>query len=100
MSRKAYARYNRWIMLTLFFVPLLFIALWETNLDSSTNRYMKNWFSPADEGEEDDPANQDPEVSDADGMKICRVPFKDLVKEFPNAEVVSPPLLYLGLFEE
>lgn len=75
-------------MLTLFFVPLLAIAFWETTLDTDTNLFMKNWFNPADEGEEDDPANQDPEVNEGDGSKICTVPFKDLVKEFPDATVV------------
>ncbi|EJD01312.1 calcium activated cation channel [Fomitiporia mediterranea MF3/22] len=89
MSQEAYAKYNRWVMSTFFFIPLLVIALWETSLDTSTNRFMKSWFSPADEGEEDDPANQDPEVSEPDDLKICVVPFKELVAKFPDA-AVSP----------
>ncbi|KAI5124740.1 hypothetical protein M0805_005375 [Coniferiporia weirii] len=87
VSPKAYAKVNRRVMLALFFAPLLSIAFWESNLDTSTNKFMKNWFSPADEGEEDEPMNQDPEVNELDGMKICTVKFKDLVKSFPDMTV-------------
>ncbi|KAL5487921.1 YVC1_2 [Sanghuangporus weigelae] len=85
ISTKAYANYNRRVMLVIFFIPLLVIAFWETTLDTNTNRFMKNWFSAADEGEEDDPTIQNPEVSESDGLKICTVSFDDLVKEFPDA---------------
>jgi len=87
ISGKRYAAINRKIMLTLFFVPLMVIAFWEVTLDTNTNRFMKNWFSAADEGEEDDPKNQDPEVNEPDGKTICKVPFKDLIKNFPDANV-------------
>ena len=108
MSPKRYAALNRSVMLTLFFVPLLFIAFWETNLDTSTNKFMKSWFGASDEGEEDDPAVQDPEVTVAfthpenlidsgagEGtngesvgeLKISRVPFSELVKELPDVSV-------------
>lgn len=89
ISTKRYAAINRKIMLTLFFIPLMAIAFWEVALDTNTNRFMKNWFSAADEGEEDDPKNQDPEVNEPDGKTICKVPFKDLIKNFPDANVVS-----------
>lgn len=75
--------------MTLFFVPLMFIAFWETTLDTNTNKFMKNWFSAADEGEEDDPQIQDPEVNEPDGKKLCRVRFGELIKHFPDAHVVS-----------
>lgn len=81
-------------MQTLFFVPLIFIAFWETNLDTNTNRLMKSWFSPTDEGEEEDPAVQNPEVSEADGLKICTVPFGELLKKLPDTTVVSRSLSY------
>ena len=76
-------------MTTLFFLPLLFIALWETNLDEDTNLYMKNLFSPTDEGDESDPNNQDPVVTNEQGRVISKVSFEDLIKTFPNTTVVS-----------
>ena len=78
----------------LFFLPLMVIAFWEVTLDTNTNRFMKNWFSASDEGEEDDPQNQDPEVREPDGRMICKVPFKELVKNFPDATVVSHCLYF------
>ena len=88
MSAETYAKYNRRVMLIMFFIPLLVIAFWETTLDMNANRFMKVWFSATDEGEEDDPAIQNPEVDEPDGRKICTVPFEDLVKEFPDAAAV------------
>lgn len=77
-------------MMTIFFVPIVVVAFFESNLDTSKNRFMKVWFSAADEGEEDDPNNQDPDVSDTDGnLKICKVKFEDLIATFPDATVVS-----------
>lgn len=49
---------------------------------------MKSWFSPADEGEEDDPANQNPEVSEPDGLKLCTEPFDKLLERLPDTTVV------------
>ena len=67
------------IMSTLFFPALLTIAFWETTLDSNTNMFMRSWFSPTEEGEENDPKNRDPEVDDPSGLKISKVSFDDLV---------------------
>ena len=57
---------------------------------------MKVWFSAADDGEEDDPNNQDPEVSEEDSeLKICKVKFADLVATLPDITVVSWATLYV-----
>lgn len=58
------------------------IAFWETTLDSNANMYMKSWFSPAEEGEENDPKNRDPEVDDANELKISKVSFEELVSVY------------------
>jgi len=87
LSAKTYAKLNRVIMLTLFTLPLVFIAFWETNLDTHNNKYMRNWFGATEEGEEDLPENQDPKVGDDDGLMISKVPFAELLKVFPNAHV-------------
>jgi hypothetical protein len=81
-------------MMTIFFIPLVFVAFFESNLDTSKNNFMKVWFSAADEGEEDDPNNQDPETNEDDpNLKICKVKFADLVAKLPDTTVVS--LMYL-----
>lgn len=79
---------NRNVMMVLFFIPLTALALFETTLDTTTNRFMKNWFGATEDGEEDDPENQDPDV-DEEGMVLSKVPFAELVKAFPNTQVVS-----------
>lgn len=82
-------------MLALFFIPLLCIAFWETNLDEDTNMYMKNWFSPSDENEEENPEFQDPEVKGEGGKVISKVPFADIVKRFPDTTVVRRHLRFV-----
>ncbi len=75
-------------MTVVFFIPLTGIALWETQIDPHATKYMRDWFADGvDEGEEDEPSNQNPEV-DEDGLTISRVPFAELVKHFPNANMV------------
>ena len=83
---------NRYIMRTVFFVPLCVIVLLEAQLSPDRNRWVKDWFSSPDEGGEDAPHFQDPEVNgvDADrGFAISKVPFKELVKRFPDTTHVS-----------
>lgn len=76
-------------MVVLFFVPLLLIAIWETNLDPTTNRYTKNWFLESDDCDAgEDPAIQDPEVEEDGGRTISKVPFEEIIKAFPDAKMV------------
>lgn len=85
MSKKRYAKYNRIVMTTVFLIPLIVIALVESQLDVRASLIIRNLYDHVDEGEEEDPKNQDPETDHEDGMEISRVPFKELVKEFPNS---------------
>ena len=70
-------------MLVLFSVPLTILAICET-LMGTKGTYLRNWFGDSGFGDEDTPEARDPEVDHDDGLKICKVEFKDLVKEFPN----------------
>lgn len=75
--------------MVLFFVPLLLIAFWETNLDPTTNKYTKNWFLESDDCDAgDEPDIQDPEVDEPGGRTISKVPFAEIVKAFPDAKMV------------
>lgn len=83
---------NRIMMTFVFFVPLSFIALYESQIQHSQNPYIKDWFRGVNEGENDDPLNRDPEVTGGDaesGLKICKVSFEDLIKKFPNTHESS-----------
>jgi len=88
LSVKTYAKLNRRVMIVLFFVPLLLIAFWETNLDPTTNRYTKNWFLESDDCDSgDEPAIQDPDVDEPGGRTISKVPFAEIIKAFPDAKM-------------
>ncbi len=79
-------------MRVMFFLPLCAIALYEAQLDPAKNRWVKDWFTSSDDGGENVPHYQNPEVSgtDADrGLAISKVPFEDLVAMFPDTTHVS-----------
>ncbi|OBZ76077.1 Calcium channel YVC1 [Grifola frondosa] len=87
VSEKTYAKINRYVMLVVFFIPLSVIAIYEAELDPSKNKWVKDWLSHPDEGEEDIPQYQDPEVLGEDrdrGLQISKVPFSQLIAAFPD----------------
>jgi len=88
MNQQSYATLNRYVMGTIFFIPLSVIALYESTFDSNKNAWMKNWLRGDNEGEADSLENRDPEVDDpkCDGMVISKVPFEELIKVFPNTQ--------------
>jgi hypothetical protein len=82
-------------MTVLFFIPLTVIAFYEST--SPKTRWLDDFINgtPLDEG--DSPADCDPQVEGEDagnGLVISRVPFSELVKEFPNTHEVSPCICY------
>lgn len=84
---------------TVFFIPLALVALFEAELDPSKNKWVKDWLSHPDEGSEDTPENQDPEVDGEDaerGLKISKVPFKELITVFPDTTQVGSRFLRAG----
>ncbi|QRV72880.1 ion transport domain-containing protein [Ceratobasidium sp. AG-Ba] len=89
LSPKAYAKLNRTVMLVVFFVPLALIALFEAHLDVKRNLFMRQMFTAAQDGEEEDPENRDPEVENEDGMRISKKSFDEIIKAFPNSFLSS-----------
>jgi len=87
LNTNRYAKLNRVVMSGLFFIPMAIIALYESSLEASKNRWVRDWFTGLDQGEEDNPENQDPEI-DGD-LSISKVPFSELVKGFPNLQQSS-----------
>jgi hypothetical protein len=77
-------------MVTIFFIPLAMIAFYEASFHTE-NTWMRNWLQGMDDLEEDSPQIRDPHVADDEchGHIICKVPFEELVKVFPNTEQVS-----------
>ena len=65
------------------------IAFFESYLDTNRNVFMRQMFTAAQDGEEEDPENRDPEVEDEDGMRISKKSFDEIVKTFPNSFLVS-----------
>ncbi|KAF8709041.1 Calcium activated cation channel, partial [Rhizoctonia solani] len=89
LHRKAYAKLNRRVMFVMFFIPLTFIALFEAYLDTSRNAYMRHMFSATQDGEDEDPNNRDPQVTEEDGLVISKKSFDEIVKAFPNSFLSS-----------
>lgn len=84
LQPQLYAKLNRVIMGIIFFIPLTFIALFETS------NMPKSWMvNSDDEVDTGNPVVLDPVVEgpDADqGSEISKIPFDELVKRFPNTE--------------
>jgi hypothetical protein len=72
-------------MRTLFFIPLIFFALYEAYLDPRTNKFTRAWFEANKEGDEDDPECQNPTMDQNEQEReISKVSFEELIKAFPN----------------
>jgi hypothetical protein len=83
------SKLNRYVMLTIFFIPLSMIALYESRVHSTKNGWMKSWLDlhSSDRGEVDQLVDRDPE---GDGeFQITRVSFDELVKKLPNTAQAS-----------
>ncbi|KAI0036049.1 calcium activated cation channel [Vararia minispora EC-137] len=89
MSPSAYAQYNKIILTAVLFVPLTIIAFLEVTVhrpQTWLNGLIGDGSLPFDE-ENDLPQTRDPEVDGEDrerGMMISKVPFTELVKQFPD----------------
>ena len=82
-------------MSVLFFIPMTMIALYESY--SPKRRWLDEFINGTPLEDEDSPLARDPEVGGEDaanGLVISRVPFSELVKEFPNIHEVSPISIY------
>ncbi|KAJ3484123.1 hypothetical protein NLI96_g5862 [Meripilus lineatus] len=96
VSKQTYAKMNKIVMSTIFFIPLALIALFEAELDPSKNKWIKDWLTHPDEGSEDSPECQNPEVDGEDaerGLRITKVPFHELIKVFPDTTQSSEAVI-------
>ncbi|CEL63684.1 Calcium channel YVC1 OS=Saccharomyces cerevisiae (strain ATCC 204508 / S288c) GN=YVC1 PE=1 SV=2 [Rhizoctonia solani AG-1 IB] len=89
LDRKSYAKLNRRVMFVIFFIPLILVALFEAHLDTRRNIFMRHMFSATQDGEDEDPNNRDPQVSDESGLVISKKSFDEIVKAFPNSFLSS-----------
>jgi hypothetical protein len=79
-----YKKINRFIMSSLFFVPLMAIALFESTVHNSQSKRLQSYFNGPVPEEEGDPEIEDPECNEDDGGEISKIKFADLVKVFPK----------------
>ncbi|KAI0960415.1 hypothetical protein AcW1_004936 [Taiwanofungus camphoratus] len=96
VSEATYARINRYVMLVVFFIPLSIIAVYEAELDPAKNKWVKDWLSHPDEGDEDNERHQNPEAGSEDaehGLEISKVLFEDIVKVFPDTTQSSEAVI-------
>jgi hypothetical protein len=88
MSKSKYAKLNRIVMRFFFFIPLVIIALYERTIQNPEHQaWMRSLLASDDQGRSDSPEHRDPDVSEqeeANGMKISKVKFSELVKAFPD----------------
>lgn len=87
---------NHYVMLVIFFVPMVFIGFFEAVIDPNRNVWLREWVHGA-VAADDTPDARDPKVTGKDaerGFVICKVPFAELIKEFPKTTMVcfQPPL--------
>ncbi|KAF9263703.1 hypothetical protein L218DRAFT_927577 [Marasmius fiardii PR-910] len=92
LNRRSYAKLNRVVMSIIFFIPLTVIALYEVNIHA-TEKWYTNWMQGDDRGDDNYPEIRDPEVDDANGLSISKVPFMELIKVFPNTAISSETLM-------
>ncbi|KAF5358902.1 hypothetical protein D9758_004822 [Tetrapyrgos nigripes] len=101
LSERAYASLNRFVMRIMFFIPLTLIALSETFQEEEA-RWVKNWLSGDNQGDDNYDKHRDPEPSEDDargGLSISKVPFAELVKVFPNTAQSTDTLMMLEIKE-
>ncbi|KAH7887552.1 hypothetical protein F5I97DRAFT_1805205 [Phlebopus sp. FC_14] len=85
---------NRIVMTVVFFVPISFIALIEAT--SMKNSWVTNWLHSEDEGDAESPTNCDPLVEGPEaeqGLQISKVPFSELIKQFPDTQQSSEAII-------
>ncbi|GFZ42615.1 hypothetical protein JCM24511_00332 [Saitozyma sp. JCM 24511] len=96
ISKDAYVRLNRRVMSVLFFVPLIMIAFFESQITHSRSDTLRAYFSgPPPEEDEDSPDVVDPK-GDEEG-EISTVKFDDLVECFPNTAITESAMIHREL---
>ncbi|SCZ94771.1 BZ3500_MvSof-1268-A1-R1_Chr12-1g03647 [Microbotryum saponariae] len=92
LSKEAYKKLNRILMSIVFFIPLCFIALFESTHSSRRSSDYQSLTIEPDEftssDEDPSPHSQEDDLgaSEPEGMLISKVKFEDLKKELPNLD--------------
>ncbi|KAE8541268.1 hypothetical protein D1P53_002625 [Cryptococcus gattii VGV] len=89
LSRDMYIALNRHTMTVLFFVPLTFIAFFESQISHSKNRSISAYFNEPLTDEEGDPVVEDPTCENDDNGEISRTKFEDLISVFPDTTLTE-----------
>jgi hypothetical protein len=81
-------------MHVVFFIPMGCITLFEAVVDPKRNVWLRDWVNVTiDSG--DTPDARDPNVTGKDaerGLVISKIPFNELIKEFPQTTMVGVQL--------
>ena len=85
-----YIKLNRYVMATIFLIPLSIIALIEASQEVKKRTWIENWLLGDEDIELDSAEIRNPEVDDpaCRDMQISKVPFEELIKVFPNTQQV------------
>ena len=89
-------------MLGIFFIPMMCIGLFEAVSDPNRNVWLRDWVHltiPSDDSVD----TRDPKVTGKDaerGMVISKIPFTELIKEFPRTTMVCVQHLTIGAATE
>jgi hypothetical protein len=78
-------------MLVTFFIPMVFIGFFEAVIDPNRNIWLRDWVHSAIDSD-DTPDARDPKVTGKDaerGLVISKIPFTELIKEFPKTTMVG-----------
>ena len=86
LSDSAYVKLNRFVMSIFFGVPLVIIALFESQIaHPRARKRLQFLFGDSGPDDEDDPKIQNPDGGEDDEGEISKIPFNELVKEFPKS---------------
>ncbi|WVF67133.1 hypothetical protein IAT40_001878 [Kwoniella sp. CBS 6097] len=89
-----YISLNRFVMSTIFFVPLVIIAFFESQIAHSRSQRLRAYFSGPPPDEEGDPKVEDPVCDDDDEGEITKVKFEELIKVFPNTALTESAVVH------
>ncbi|KAK4688082.1 hypothetical protein P7C73_g2044, partial [Tremellales sp. Uapishka_1] len=92
VSREWYIRINKFVMTTIFFIPLVMIAFFESQIHHSSSRRVREYFSGPPPEEEGDPKIEDPECDDEQG-DLCKMSFGELSACFPNTALTESAVI-------
>lgn len=98
VSEQTYVQINRYVMGTLFFVPMVAIALYESQITHARGGMLHAYFAEPIPEDDEDPKVINPQSDDPSG-EISKESFEDLCKVFPNTTVTESTAIMRQLRE-